>query len=350
MSVAHTSTFGAVDRERDRDRAAARADVGDAHRHAVDPLQRRVDERLRRRARSEHPSGRGQQREVVEGRFHKLLPWWTGRSTARREDARYRDGEARLPEAEDQDSRQRQLTRMGNAAAGAGLARLMAGDTAAAREWFARAVERYRESYELAPPGSWGRPIAILKARILAGDWDGAERDARWTLERGRRRTRSRRSAGTPRPSRCSCSAVTTRRGCSRTGCARATTFPRAVADALAFIAAEDPLGYIDAVEAVLESFETRDDYLEDLPAADTVVVLQALAARRGMAAELSSPLLPWSATSRAGARTSSGRSCRHRRPRGRALRRGTSAISSSARSIVSFTSSCALRKVPSAE
>ena len=104
---------------------------------------------------------------------------------ARREDARYRDGEARLPDAEDQDSRQRQLTRMGNAAAGAGLARLMGGDTAAAREWFARAVERYRESYELAPPGSWGRPIAILKARILVGDWDGAERDARWTLDEG---------------------------------------------------------------------------------------------------------------------------------------------------------------------
>jgi len=65
------------------------------------------------------------------------------------------------------------------------------------------------------------------------------------------------------------------------------------VGDALAFIASEDLLGYIDAIEAVLESFETREDYLEDLPAADTVVVLQALAARRDMAAELSSPLLP---------------------------------------------------------
>jgi len=43
----------------------------------------------------------------------------------------------------------------------------------------------------------------------------------------------------------------------------------------------------------VLESFETRADYLEDIPVADTVLVLQALAARRGMAAQLSSPLLP---------------------------------------------------------
>ena len=47
------------------------------------------------------------------------------------------------------------------------------------------------------------------------------------------------------------------------------------------------------AVKEVLESFETRHEYLEDLPVADTVLVLQALAGRRGMAAELSSPLLP---------------------------------------------------------
>ncbi|MFL5946423.1 MAG: hypothetical protein ACJ74C_13455, partial [Gaiellaceae bacterium] len=72
---------------------------------------------------------------------------------------------------------------MGNAAAGAGLAELMDGNTESAGEWFAKAVERYRESYEHAPPGSWGRPIAMLKARILAADWAGAEADAEWTLE-----------------------------------------------------------------------------------------------------------------------------------------------------------------------
>jgi hypothetical protein len=215
---------------------------------------------------------------------------WT--EHARREDARYRDGEARLPEAEDQGSRQRQLTRMGNAAAGVGLARLMAGDTEEGREWFARAVERYRESYELAPPGSWGRPIAILKARILAGDWDGAESDARWTLEQGAGNAESpigRYAAtlallvlGRDQEARALADGLRTR-----------DDFPAPVADALAYIAAGDTLGYIDAIGVVLESFETREDYLEDLPAADTVVVLQAFAARRDMAAELSSPLLP---------------------------------------------------------
>jgi hypothetical protein len=57
----------------------------------------------------------------------------------RRERERYRDGEARLPDESDVDARQRQLTRMGNAAAGAALAYLMAGNTAQGEEWFARA-------------------------------------------------------------------------------------------------------------------------------------------------------------------------------------------------------------------
>ncbi len=211
---------------------------------------------------------------------------------ARREQSRYRDGEARLPEVDDRDARQRQLTRMGNAAGGVGLARLMAGDTEAAREWFARAVERYRESYELAPPGSWGRPIAILKARILAGDWIGAQRDARWTIEQHAAEAES--AIGRY-------AAVLALLALDRDDEARLLAdnlrarddFPASVGDALSSIAARDPRGYVGAIEAVLESFETREDYLEDLPVADTVIVLQALGARRNVAAELSSPLLP---------------------------------------------------------
>jgi hypothetical protein len=211
---------------------------------------------------------------------------------ARREDSRYRDGEERLPGVGDGDARQRQLARMGNAAAGAGLARLMDGDTAAAGEWFSRAVERYRESYALAPAGSWGRPIAILKARLLAGDWNGAAADAAWTLEEGAAESESPIALyaatlallvlGRDQEARSLADTL-------RTGAA----FPAPVGDALAFLAAGDPIGYIEAIERVLESFESRDDYLEDLPVADTVIVLQALAARRDLAAELSSPLLP---------------------------------------------------------
>ena len=42
--------------------------------------------------------------------------------------------------------------------------------------------------------------------------------------------------------------------------------FPRDVADALAFIAAHDVVGYCEAVESVVASFETREQYLEDVP------------------------------------------------------------------------------------
>jgi hypothetical protein len=210
----------------------------------------------------------------------------------RREEKRYREGEGRLPGEEDHDARQRQLTRMGNAAAGAGLAELMEGNTESARDWFAKAVERYRESYEHAPPGSWGRPIGILKARILAGDWEGAEADARWTLEQHPA------DAESPIAHYAACLALLV---LGRDPEARALAdglrthggFPAAVGDALAFIAAQDTVGYIEAIEDVLGSFETRDEYLEDIPVADTVLVLQALAGRREMAADLSSPLLP---------------------------------------------------------
>ena len=69
--------------------------------------------------------------------------------------------------------------------------------------------------------------------------------------------------------------------------------FPADVGDALAYLAAQDVVGYTEAVESVLESFEAREEYLEDMPVADTVLVLQALARRRGIEVELSSPLLP---------------------------------------------------------
>ena len=209
-----------------------------------------------------------------------------------REAARYRDGESRLPEAEDADSRQRQLTRLGNAAGGAGLALLAQGRSGEAAEWLARAAERYRESWDDAPPESWGRPIGMLKARLLAGDWRAASVEARWTLDQGAA------AAESPigRYAACLASLVLERWEDARVladGLRLDASFPHDVGDALALIAAHDRLGYVEAVESVLRSFETREEYLEDIPLADTVLVLQALAARRDIAAELDSPLLP---------------------------------------------------------
>jgi hypothetical protein len=214
------------------------------------------------------------------------------RAHVERADARYRDGEGRLPDNADSDSRQRQLTRLGNASGAAGLALLMDGRPGEAAARLTRAAERYRESFADAPSGSWGRPIGAMKARVLAGDWEGAATDARWALEAGAAEADSpigRYAAalacltlGDDEQARIHADAIRTR-----------DDFPRDVGDALAFIAARDGVGYTEAVATVLESFEQRDEYLEDIPVADTVLVLQALAAKRGLAAALSSPLLP---------------------------------------------------------
>ena len=168
----------------------------------------------------------------------------------------------------------------------------MAGDTELSHEWFGRAAERYRESFPLAPPGSWGRPIGILKARILAADWSSAEGDAAWTLERGAAESTS----PIGRYAATLALLVLGRDAEARAladGLRTHDEFPAPVGDALAYLAAGDRVGYLEAVETVLQSFEARDEYLEDLPVADTVLVLQALAARRQLVAELSSPLLP---------------------------------------------------------
>jgi hypothetical protein len=209
-----------------------------------------------------------------------------------REVARYEDGEARLPGLADADERQRQLTRMGNAAGGAGLALLMDGRPEEAAVWFARAAERYRESFEDAPAGSWGRPIGAVKARVLAGDWAGAEDDARWALEAGAT------NAESPIGLYAATLALLVLGGDDEArpiaeSIRGRDDFPSDVADALAALAAGDAAAYEPAVRSVLRSFETRDEYLEDIPVADTVIVLQALAARRGLAVPLSSSLLP---------------------------------------------------------
>ena len=189
-----------------------------------------------------------------------------------REQRRYADGEARLSNAADADVRQRQLTRLGNAAGGAGLTLLMQGRPDEAGEWFRRAASRYRESFANAPPESWGRPLGAMKALVLAGDRPGAEDAARWALAVG--------AGAAPSPvGRYAAAVALLVLGDEELARPHADAirirddFPHDVGDALAYIAARDVLGYAAAIESVLASFEARDEYLEDLPVADTVLV-----------------------------------------------------------------------------
>lgn len=202
-----------------------------------------------------------------------------------RERGRYEDGASRDDPA--------QLVRMGNAAYGAGLSLLMLGRRDEAFEWLDRAAGRWRESWDTAPPDAWGRPIGALKAELIA-ERDGEVAElARWTLELGAA------TAESPIGRYAGCLALL---ALERWPEARHVAeslrerddFPHAVADALARISAHDVVGYIEAVEAVLESFETREAYLEDVAVADTVLALQALARRREIEHELPpSPVLP---------------------------------------------------------
>ncbi len=197
---------------------------------------------------------------------------------------RYRRGEAR-------DLDQRQLTQLANAAWAAGLHLLLEGEPEKSREWLQTAAQRYRESWDAgAPPDSWGRPIAAMKALLLAGE--DASDAARWALDAGARDAASpigRYAAslallvlGEDVEARIVGSEI------------RNEEFPEAVADAVVTVAAADRAGYLLAIEDVLESFEQRGDFLEDVRVADTVLVFQILAAQRDCAVELRpSPLLP---------------------------------------------------------
>jgi len=199
--------------------------------------------------------------------------------------ARYRAGEMRGLD-------QRQLTQLGNCAWAAGLSLLMAGRGDESAKWLRRAAGRYRESWDAgAPPDSWGRPIAAMKALLLAGD--DASAMARWALDAG--------AADTDSPIGLYAAAlaflVLGKDVEARTvGAALRDRddFPQAVAHAVVTVAASDRAGYPVAIGHVLDSFEQRTEFLEDVPVADTVLVLQALARAREAAVDLrASSVLP---------------------------------------------------------
>jgi hypothetical protein len=74
---------------------------------------------------------------------------------------------------------------------------------------------------------------------------------------------------------------------------ADAAAIPPAVTRSLAALAARDQSDYEDAIRELVTDFESREEFLEDIPVADTVLALQHLAAERELAVELASPLLP---------------------------------------------------------
>ena len=183
--------------------------------------------------------------------------------------ARYDAGEGRAHD-------ERQLVQLGNAAWAAGLCLLMMGEDAEAKEWLVRAAASYRESWDAgAPPDAWGRPIAAMKALLIADNaCDNLSLAASWALEAGAAEAESviGRYAGT-------LALLVLGRNDEAEAVAATLDepFPADVAAALRALAAGDRDAFAAAVADVRRSYENRDGYLEDLPVADTALALEAL-------------------------------------------------------------------------
>jgi hypothetical protein len=175
----------------------------------------------------------------------------------------------------------------------AGLAALMVGDDATAASSLRRAADEYATSWAAAPPGSWGRPIAMLRCRLMAADADGARADAEAALAAGAL------EASGAIGGYCAALALLVLGRDDEAApvadrIAAEGLQPVSVAHALGALSRRDEPAFADARRAVLASFEERDAFLEDVPVADTVLVLDALARARGMTlGPLSSSLLP---------------------------------------------------------
>jgi hypothetical protein len=171
------------------------------------------------------------------------------------------------------------------AADGEAYRALLAGEDA--REPLRRAANAYRTSWEAAPPRSFGRLVGYAKASILAGENPGPyvreqlheEPDSPpgwWALALA---------------ALADGDAETARRAADGMQ-AGSEAFGRA-AGAVAALARGERSAYFEMVASIVADFEAREEHLTGVPIADTALVLDRLAERRGLAAHLRSPLLP---------------------------------------------------------
>jgi hypothetical protein len=192
---------------------------------------------------------------------------------------KYEQAAARYEAGEGREHDERQLVQLANAAWAAGLCLLMSGDRAGAKEWLVRSAARYRESWDAgSPPDAWGRPIAAMKALLIADNaCDKLSLAALWALDAGAADAESPigRYAGT---------LALLVLGRNDEAAALAATlvppFPQDVAAALRALAAGDDDAFASAVDDVRRSYDGRDGYLEDMPVPDTALALEALATR----------------------------------------------------------------------
>jgi len=152
-----------------------------------------------------------------------------------------------------------------------GQAALLSRELERARAAFTEAARLYRESWAQAPPRSYGRLV-----RAERGEADPESPTASYAQALA--------------------ALVAVDDGAAETWAGRmhggSDAFDR-TAGAIAALARSDQAGYAAAIEEIVRDFERRADHLTGIAIADTALVLERLAAPRGMAAGVSSELLP---------------------------------------------------------
>ncbi len=166
---------------------------------------------------------------------------------------------------------------------------LLRGDAARSRTLFRAAADRYRASWEAAGPQAFGRLIGLMKSSILWGEGGHAAAYVRAAL-----------SDGWETPAACYALALAAlAQGDDERALpaidgmgAGGEAFARTAA-ALHALAVGDRDAYREAVTAIVADFAARERHLTGVAFADTAVVLERLAATRGMAVRPESALMP---------------------------------------------------------
>lgn len=167
---------------------------------------------------------------------------------------------------------------------------LLRGDAARSRTRFRAAAERYRASWEAAGPRAYGRLIGYLKASILWGEGGHAAAYVRSALQ-----------GGCDSPPACYALALAALVQGDDDAALPSIDGMRAgedpafarTADALQALVHGDGDAYADAVAAIVADFAAREDHLTGVAFADTAVMLERLAAPRGMAVRPASSVMP---------------------------------------------------------
>jgi hypothetical protein len=173
---------------------------------------------------------------------------------------------------------------------GAAQQALLSGDRDAARAGFAEAAELYRESWVQAPPSAYGRLVGMLKSAVLAGSGNDEATYAREALADADP------ESATAAYARALAALVLGEDDVAVACASRMSTGGEAferTAEGVGAIATAGGSRYATALTAIVRDFEARTEHLTGVAIADTALVLATLAAGRGMATPVASPVLP---------------------------------------------------------